>query len=214
MEETSAHWATLRAEMVAFQLEPRGIVDQGVLRAMGKVPRHLFVPREERSFAYQDQPLEIGWGQTISQPYMVALMSQSLQLSPGAKVLEIGAGSGYQSAVLLEMGCRLYALERIAALVELARSNLKAAGYEGFELFHQDGYEGLGGAGPFGGILVAAAAPALPIQLVRLLEPGARMVIPVGVWNQELLEVRRTEQGYLHKRLAAVRFVPLLAGLL
>ncbi len=213
MEEKQEAWATQREEMVRLQLQRRGIVDLEVLRAMAKVPRHLFVPKEERALAYQDQPLEIGWGQTISQPYMVALMSESLQVETGAKVLEIGAGSGYQSAVLLELGCRLYTVERIAALVELARSNLKAAGYNDFGLFHQDGYEGYLRAAPFGGILVAAAAPALPVELVMLLKPGARMVIPVGVWDQELLEIRRTEQGYRIKRLGAVRFVPLLHGL-
>lgn len=206
----SKAFAQQRADMVRFQIKGRGVADKRVLSAMGQVPRHLFVPEALQSEAYADHPLPIGAEQTISQPYMVALMSESLALPVGAKVLEVGAGCGYQSAVLQAMGYQVRSIERIPQLVELANKNLRAAGFSPLvEL--GDGYLGLSESAQFDGALVAAAAPQVPPALLRQVSPGGVLVIPLGEVNQTLYRLSRTEKSYTKQRLCAVRFVPLVA---
>lgn len=201
-----------RRRMVQRQLAPRGIRDQAVLDAMQSVPRHLFVGSREKSSAYEDYPLQIGGGQTISQPYIVALMTQAAKLKKGSKVLEIGTGSGYQAAVLSELGCRVYTVERLPELADLAKQALQAAGYLDVQSKLDDGTLGWPEHAPFDAILVTAAAPALPPSLLEQLAEGGHLVIPVGDRiAQDLLSVTRDADGSIHKELVErVRFVPLI----
>ncbi|MGC9450353.1 MAG: protein-L-isoaspartate(D-aspartate) O-methyltransferase [Oceanipulchritudo sp.] len=203
--------AAAREAMVRQQLKPRGISDPNVLRAMGTVPRHEFVPPRLRDMAYADGPLPIGNGQTISQPYIVAVMSEALELQPGMKVLEVGTGSGYQAAVLAEMGLEVYSVEYIAELADAARALLERIGYGGIHFRTGDGREGWPEAAPFDGILVTAAPGSLPGALGGQLRPGGRLVIPVGRWEQNLHVYRKRADGSLEGEiLFAVRFVPLV----
>ncbi|HYF00361.1 MAG TPA: protein-L-isoaspartate(D-aspartate) O-methyltransferase [Planctomycetota bacterium] len=197
--------------MVDGQIAGRGIRDPRVLEAMRRVPRHLFVPEALRAQAYEDHPVGIGGGQTISQPYMVALMTEALGLSGGEKVLEIGTGSGYQTAVLLAMGARVFSIERIGPLQEAAKEALRGAGFEGAVLRVGDGTLGWPEEAPFDRVLVTAGAPSVPVRLVEQLREGGAMVIPVGdEREQELLLVVREAGRVTRRRICTCVFVKLV----
>ena len=199
--------------MVAKQLRERGIEDERVLAAMERVPRELFVEERERRRAYRDTPISIGFGQTISQPYMVALIAQTAGIGPGAKVLDVGTGSGYGAAVLAELGATVHSIERIPELAEQARERLRAAGYENVSVHVGDGSLGLPLEAPFAAITVAAAAPSLPMSLYEQLAPGGRLVVPVGERDNQRLEVAvRSPEGPAVLRSVACRFVPLVGA--
>ncbi len=202
-----------RSAMVRLQLEQRGIQDARVLDAMAQVPRHLFVPAEARDQAYGDHALPINEGQTISQPYVVALMAQGLALSPGERVLEIGAGSGYAAAVLSLLAGEVYAIERHPALAESAARRLRELGYTNVHIVASDGTEGLPEYAPFDGIMVSAAAPWVPLPLREQLGEGGRLVIPVGGRQaQMMLRLTRTNHQIQTERMGEVRFVPLIGA--
>jgi len=201
--------------MVEHQLRRRGIADTRVLTAMGEVPRETFVPDAQKRDAYVDGALPLSHGQTISQPLMVAMSVEALQLQGDETVLEIGAGSGYQAAVLATIVARVYSIELIGDLGRQAAAALSAAGYGNVEVRIGDGYAGWPDKAPFDGIVVTAAAPRVPEALVTQLAPGGRMVIPVGERDgaQELLLVRKREDGSIERRsVLPVRFVPLVPG--
>jgi protein-L-isoaspartate(D-aspartate) O-methyltransferase len=205
--------ARARERMVGRQLRARGIEDEEVLRAMGRVPRELFVPETERRRAYDDAALPIGHGQTISQPYMVAVIVEALAVRPGLRVLDVGAGSGYQAAVLADLGAEVVTIERIPELVEQARVNLMSAGYEGAEVVLGDGTLGWPERAPYDGIAVAAAAPALPQTLYEQLRAGGRLVVPVGGPRAQRLEVIvRSPEGPAVIHSVPCRFVPLVGA--
>lgn len=200
-----------RNAMVRSQLVQRGITDSRVLDAMATVPRHLFVPPEARTHAYGDRALPISQGQTISQPYVVALMAQALRLRPGDRVLEVGAGSGYAAAVLSRLAGEVYTIERWPALAETAECSLHDLGYTNVHVFHGDGTAGLPAYAPFDAIVVSAAAPWVPRPLREQLGEGGRLVIPVGGRNEQLLlRLTRTDHRTQTERLGEVRFVPLI----
>ncbi|MGZ4388157.1 MAG: protein-L-isoaspartate(D-aspartate) O-methyltransferase [Gaiellaceae bacterium] len=202
-----------RAWMVERQLRRRGIRDERVLAAMGRVPRELFVPEDARNLAYSDNALLIGHGQTISQPYMVARICEELRLRGDERVLDVGAGSGYQAAVLAELAAEVVAVEVVPELAELARANLAAAGYERVEVLCADGSLGVPERAPFGGIAVAAAAPEPPPALYEQLEPGGRLVVPVGArGDQELLVIEKRPDGPAVVHSVPCRFVPLVGA--
>jgi protein-L-isoaspartate(D-aspartate) O-methyltransferase len=197
--------------MVELQLRARDIVDERVLAAMERVPRELFVPPAERGRAYADAALPIGAGQTISQPYMVARICEALALHGRERVLDVGTGSGYQAAVLAELAGEVDTIERHAALAKQARAALVAAGYERVRVHVGDGTLGLPARAPFGGIAVAAAAPEVPPSLYEQLEPGGRLVLPVGGREgQDLQLVVRSPEGPAVLRSVPCRFVPLV----
>ncbi|HVS84055.1 MAG TPA: protein-L-isoaspartate(D-aspartate) O-methyltransferase [Gaiellaceae bacterium] len=203
--------ADARRAMVAEQLRGRGIRDERVLAAMAKVPRELFVPEPERAFAYEDEALPIGAGQTISQPYMVALICEQLELHGSERVLDVGSGSGYQAAVLAELAAEVHSIERVSELAAQARANLAAAGYERVHVHVGDGTLGLPEHAPYGAIAVAAAAPRPPDALYEQLEERGRLVVPVGSrWEQQLEVVVRSPEGPAVLRGVPCRFVPLL----
>ncbi|HEX5467530.1 MAG TPA: protein-L-isoaspartate(D-aspartate) O-methyltransferase [Gaiellaceae bacterium] len=200
-----------RRAMVAEQLAGRGIADERVLAAMGRVPRELFVDESDRARAYRDMPLRIGHGQTISQPYMVAIICQVAEVSEGDRVLDIGTGSGYQAAVLAELGADVHTVERIPELAERARAALTAAGFGGVEVHVGDGSLGLPEHAPYDAIVVAAAAPALPESLYEQLRLRGRLVVPVGDADGQRLEVVvRSPEGPAVVRSVPCRFVPLV----
>jgi len=200
-----------RAAMVERQLRRRGIRDERVLAAMARVPRELFAPAEQRTAAYSDNALPLPHGQTISQPYMVARICEALGARPGRLVLDVGTGSGYQAAVLAELGAEVVTIERIPELAEQARANLTAAGYGRVEVVIGDGTLGLPDRAPFDAIAVAAAAPVLPQTLYEQLRPGGRLVVPVGGRaGQELQVVEKREDGAQVARSVPCRFVPLV----
>jgi protein-L-isoaspartate(D-aspartate) O-methyltransferase len=200
-----------RERMVKDQLKRRDIVDPAVLEAMRAVPRHRFVPEDQRDFAYADGPLRIGQGQTISQPYIVALMSQLLALSGQETVLEIGTGSGYQAAVLAHLSKQVYSIERIPELAESARRILEELSIENVAVIVGDGSRGLPGKAPFEGIIVTAAAPAVPKPLLDQLTDGGRLVLPVGGQMGQSLECwTRGGDEYRCQHVAPVAFVPLV----
>jgi protein-L-isoaspartate(D-aspartate) O-methyltransferase len=207
-----------RDAMVATQLKGFGrttITDPDVLKAMLKVPRHLFIPRGRRRFAYDDTPVPIGYGQTISQPYIVALMTQALGLKPGMKVLEVGTGSGYQAAILAEITPHVFSIEIIDPLYRAAQDRLGEMGYESITLRNGDGYYGMEDHAPFDRIIVTCAALHVPPPLYKQLKPSGRMIIPVGgrYETQRLLLVRKGKDGKRRSRsLELVRFVPLVRG--
>ena len=201
--------ARAREAMVADQIEERGVRDPRTLAAMRKVPRHLFVPPALAREAYADHPLPIGHAQTISQPYIVAFMTEALGLRGGEKVLEVGTGSGYQAAVLAEIAARVYTIEIVAPLAEEARERLARLGYGNVEVRAGDGYQGWPEAAPFDAVIVTAAAPRIPAPLKEQLKDGGRLVIPVGEEYQELIVVTRRGTGYAEKRVLPVRFVPM-----
>jgi protein-L-isoaspartate(D-aspartate) O-methyltransferase len=202
-----------RHVMVEEQIVHRGIRDEDVLAAMRSVPRHLFVPEGMAHQAYQDAPLPIGFGQTISQPYMVALMTSLLKVDVRSRVLEVGAGSGYQTAVLAELAGEVYAIERIASLAERARSVLGRLGYANIHLAVADGSRGWPERAPFDGILVAAAATETPQPLLEQLGEGGRLVLPVGRphHDQVLTIYERHGSGFVERHDTRCRFVPLVS---
>jgi len=199
-----------RKEMVEYQIRRRGVKDRKVLRAMLKVPRHLFVPEQMKELAYGDEPLPIGEGQTISQPYIVAYMTEALRLRGRERVLEIGTGSGYQTAILAEIVREVYTVELIPELSARARGVLDKLGYRNIQFRVGDGTLGWPEHAPFDAILVSAAPASVPPALVEQLKPGGKMIIPVGTDFQELVLVTRKETGWDEQRLIGVRFVPLI----
>jgi protein-L-isoaspartate(D-aspartate) O-methyltransferase len=198
-----------RERMVAEQIRARGVVDRQVLAVMAEVPRHLFVPAAERAAAYEDHPLPIGFGQTISQPYIVALMTSLLALQPGARVLEIGTGSGYQAAVLSRLAGSVYSIEILPELGARARDALDRLGYRNVQVRIADGYRGWPEAAPFDAIVITAAPPAVPAPLVAQLKPGGRMVLPVGGVEQKLLLHKAADGSVEQQQVLPVRFVPM-----
>ncbi|HIH73784.1 MAG TPA: protein-L-isoaspartate(D-aspartate) O-methyltransferase [Methanosarcina sp.] len=190
------------------------VADEKVLRAMLRVPRHRFVPDYEQRAAYTDRPLEIGHGQTISAPHMVAIMCEILELTEGNRVLEIGAGSGYNAAVMAEIVGKtghIYTVERIESLANFARKNLREAGYKNVTVLLENGSMGYPGYAPYDRIAVTCAAPDIPESLLEQLKPGGIMVIPVGSYSQELIRVKKDSNGNIHKkRKGEVIFVPML----
>ena len=198
-----------RHEMVERQIVSRGVQDTLVLSAMKKVQRHRFVPDNVRPYAYYDEPLPIGYEQTISQPYIVAYMTESLGLKGGEKVLEVGTGSGYQAAVLAEIAGDVYTIEIVEPLAERAKKILEKEGYDNLHCRYGDGYRGWPEAAPFDAIIITAAPPKVPDPLLDQLVEGGRMVVPVGTWYQELLLITKTKKGFEKKRLIPVRFVPM-----
>ncbi len=207
VEEVARYDRRASAEMGRPGLSP------AVLGALGRTPRHLFVPADLQTVAYANNPLPIGHGQTISQPYIVALMTGLLETSPGDTVLEVGTGSGYQAAVLAEMGVIVHSIEIVPALARRARRDLAVAGYADRVTVHEgDGYAGLPDLAPFDGVIVTAAPDHVPAPLLAQLAPGSRLVIPVGAsgGHQDLLVVTRDEDGAVRReRVTGVRFVPL-----
>lgn len=201
------------------RLREKGIANDDVLAAIGSVPRHIFIDEALAHRAYEDTALPIGQGQTISQPFIVALMTQVLLTEPRARVLEVGTGSGYQTAVLASLMAegglveRLYTIERLDGLIERARARLDAMGLRNIRYRHGDGYQGWPELGPFDGILVTAAPPTVPQALIDQLAVGGRMVVPVGgETTQSLMVYDRTEQGVVSESVEQVRFVPLVKG--
>lgn len=207
-------FAAARRSMVVHQLVARGITDPHVLAAMGAVPREAFVPSAEGAFAYEDRPLPIGHGQTISQPYIVALTVEALRLAGGDQVLEIGTGCGYAAAVIGHIAAQVHSVERVAALAESARDNLSRLGIGNVHVHTGDGTLGWPRAAPYDAIAVTAAGPEVPAALQAQLKPGGRLVMPVGDrqgYRQELLCWTRDAHGREHvTTLCDVRFVPLL----
>jgi protein-L-isoaspartate(D-aspartate) O-methyltransferase len=198
-----------RARMVAEQLEARDIVDRRVLDVMGRVPREAFIDDDDWKRAYEDMPLQIGYGQTISQPYMVALICQAADVRPTHRVLDVGTGSGYQAAVLAELGHEVHTVERLKVLAERAEERLRATGYERVTVHHGDGSLGLPEHAPFNAITVAAAAPELPMALYEQLVPGGRLVLPVGDRRGQRLElVVKSPEGPAARKTVPCRFVP------
>ena len=203
-----------RKRMVSEQLVSKGINDKRVLAAMLKVPRHLFVEEGLWHQAYGDFPLPIGEGQTISQPYIVALMTEALHLTGGERVLEIGTGSGYQAAILAELTPSVFSIERINTMAARARKVLDALGYAHVLIRIGDGTRGWAEEAPFTGIIVTAGAPEIPTSLVEQLAVGGRLVIPVGdEFSQNLLSVTKKEKGFREDNLGGVRFVKLIGDL-
>jgi protein-L-isoaspartate(D-aspartate) O-methyltransferase len=199
--------------MVEEQLRRRGIVDERVLAAMARVPRELFVPEPVRDRAYDDAALPIGGDQTISQPYMVARICEALAVRPGDRVLDVGTGSGYQAAVLAQLGQEVHTIERLIVLAERARGALEQAGCTNVRVYVGDGSLGLPAHAPFGAIAVAAAAPEVPASLYAQLEPAGRLVVPVGGrGGQELRLVVRSPEGPAMLRSIPCRFVPLVGA--
>jgi protein-L-isoaspartate(D-aspartate) O-methyltransferase len=200
--------------MVETQIRARGIANPAVLRALERVPRHRFVPPEYQGDAYADHPLPIGHGQTISQPYIVALMTQLLYLGPADRVLEIGTGCGYQTAVLAEIAQEVYSLELVPELATAAEARLQDMGYANVHVRQGDGYEGWPEHAPYAGIIVTAAAPEVPSPLIEQLADGGRMVIPVGsrLGGQDLLLLEKRGERIDRTNYGGVLFVPLVRG--
>jgi protein-L-isoaspartate(D-aspartate) O-methyltransferase len=197
--------------MVEHQLRRRGISDARVLEAMRRVPREAFLPEGLRDLAYEDGALPIGYGQTMSQPYIVGTICALLRLGGDEHVLDVGTGSGYQAAVLAELASEVVTIERVPELAELARTALDAAGYEGVEVRVGDGSLGVADRAPFDAVAVAAAAPTIPNPLYEQLVEGGRLVLPRGSrWGQELVRVVKTETGPVERASVPCRFVPLV----
>ncbi len=205
----AGEFVRLRERMVADQLRARDIRDESVLRAMLKVPRHEFVPGEIIGSAYDDTALPLALGQTISQPYIVAYMTQALHLQGSERVLEIGTGSGYQAAILAEIVREVYTVEILGELVNRARATLDALGYRNIRFLTGDGYQGWPEFAPFDGIIVTAAPDHIPQPLIDQLRPGGRMIIPVGRFEQDLILVEKGKNGVTRHSTIPVRFVPM-----
>ncbi len=209
----SAAYKRARERMVRIQIQSRNIRDPGVLAAMQTVPRHEFVPDRYRDQAYEDHPLPIGLGQTISQPYIVAFMTEILQLEPGDRVFELGTGSGYQAAVASMVAGSVYTMEIYSELADSARERLESLEYTNIHAVHGDGYHGWREKAPFDAIIVTAAADHIPPPLIEQLRPGGRLIIPLGspFSIQQLVLVTKDLEGKVSERpIIAVRFVPLL----
>eukprot|EP00055_Hartaetosiga_balthica_P016407 m.103564 g.103564 ORF g.103564 m.103564 type:complete len:225 (+) comp9097_c0_seq1:656-1330(+) len=203
-----------RRKMVLEQIasKKRGVQDPNVIRAMETVPRHAFVPSRAQSEAYEDYPLSIGYDVTISQPYIVAFMTEALQLKSFDRVLEIGTGSGYQAAVLAEIAREVYTVEVIGGLVKRAKATCDELGYENIHFLEGDGHKGWKEMAPYDAIIVTAAPATVPEDLLNQLKIGGRLVIPVGTSSQYLYVFTRTEEGFSKKSILGVRFVPLVPG--
>jgi protein-L-isoaspartate(D-aspartate) O-methyltransferase len=195
--------------MVKSQIRGRGIQDEAVLKAMSNVPRHLFVNPAQAHLAYEDYPLPIGHSQTISQPYIVAYMTEAAEISPQDKVLEIGTGSGYQAAVLGKLAKEVYTIEIEPELASRASKILKKLGYTNVFLRQGDGYQGWAEYAPYDAILVTAAPERIPQPLIEQLAIGGKLIIPVGKWYQDMMVLTKTSAGIIEERTIAVRFVPL-----
>jgi protein-L-isoaspartate(D-aspartate) O-methyltransferase len=207
---TNNKFIDLRKNMVENQIQTRGIKNQRVLDAMMKVPRHLFVPEGLRRSAYNDEPLPIGEGQTISQPYIVAYMTEKLELAENDRVLEIGTGCGYQSAILAEIARDVYTVEIVSSLSLRAKKTLHDLGYDNIHFCVGDGYKGWPNFSPYDAIMVTAAPPRMPDILKKQLRVGGKMLVPVGEVFQELVLVSRAKNKFLKKSLLPVRFVPMI----
>ena len=211
-EKTDAHWwQKMAGIMVKKQLENRGIQDEGVLRTMRETPRHLFIPEYLRDMAYDDGPLPIGEGQTISQPYIVALMTELLELNGDERILEIGTGSGYQAAVLSPLVKKVYSIEIIKSLAEGADKKLKEIQYHNVAVKWGDGYQGWIEHAPYDAIIVTAAPDRIPQTLIDQMKIGGRLVLPVGTYFQKLKVITKMRDGEVgEKNIISVRFVPMV----
>lgn len=199
----------MRLNMVEEQIERRGIKDEKVLRAMRTVPRHEFVPDHLKKYAYADEPLPIGEDQTISQPYIVAYMTEQLHLEQKNKVLEIGTGSGYQAAVLAEIVDTVYTIEIVEVLAKSAQKTLQRLGYENIHVRIGDGYKGWPEKAPFDAIIITAAPTKIPEPLLEQLKIGGNMILPLGDYSQELVLIEKNSDGFKRKPMLPVRFVPM-----
>jgi len=209
VSETEDRYEKLRLSMVEKQIVARGVSNARVLEAMRKVPRHEFVPGDIQKNAYEDNPLPIGYRQTISQPYIVAIMTELLEIEPGEKVLEVGTGSGYQAAVLAEITDLVFSIEIVRELAEFAAHNLERQGYDAVQVRAGDGYRGWPDEAPFDGIIVTAAPDHIPEPLIEQLAEGGRLVIPVGDFYQELVVITKEDGKVRRKASIPVRFVPM-----
>ena len=208
----SSIYATLRQRMVDEHLRARGIADERVLEAMARVPRHEFAPQRYRDQAYEDHPLPIGEGQTISQPYIVAIMLEALSLLPTARVLEVGTGSAYVTALLAELTAEVISVERHRALADSAREVLSSLGYQNVRVIVGDGSRGFAEAAPYNAIMVSAAAPQVPQEFLEQLAEGGRLIIPVGWEDSQQLQLIEKRNGQLRTSLRELcRFVPLIS---
>ncbi|MFY9153033.1 MAG: protein-L-isoaspartate(D-aspartate) O-methyltransferase [Prolixibacteraceae bacterium] len=208
--EDTASWRKEANKMVNSQLVSRGISDKNVLRVMRNTPRHLFVPGELSVYAYDDGPLPIGQGQTISQPFIVAIMTQLLELKGDEKVLEIGTGSGYQAAVLAQLVDTCYSIELVKPLADSVKIRLNRLGYNNVVVKCGDGYQGWPKHAPFDCIIITAAPESIPEKLVEQLKSGGKMVLPVGKYYQQLVLVTKTKRGIARENIIPVRFVPMV----
>ncbi len=199
----------MRLSMVEDQIVRRGVQDENVINAMRKVPRHEFVPDHLKKYAYADEPLPIGEDQTISQPYIVAYMTENLHLKPGNKVLEIGTGSGYQAAVLAEIIDTVYTIEIVDVLARSAKATLDRLGYDNVFVKTGDGYKGWAEYAPYDAIILTAAPTKIPEPLLQQLKVGGLMILPIGEYSQVLELIVKNEQNYERKALLPVRFVPM-----
>ncbi len=202
----------LRDRMVKYQIEARGITDEKVLEAMRKVERHKFIPGHQTASAYEDHPLPIGHGQTISQPYIVALMTELLDLDGTEKVLEVGTGSGYQAAILAHLAKEVYTIEIVETLGKSSRNKLKELGYDNVEVRIGDGYRGWPEEAPFDVIILTAAPPEIPETLIEQLADGGILVAPEGDYMQELVKIEKNNGSVTRKNITFVRFVPMIHG--
>lgn len=198
-----------RERMVTEQIQRRGVKDPRVLRAMRAIPRHAFIPGNLQSEAYEDHPVSIGEGQTISQPYIVAYMTELLEVKPGHSILEIGTGCGYQTAVLAILGAKVYTIEIIASLQQTARQTLLTLGFKNIDFYRGDGSSGWPQKQTFDRIIVTAAPPTIPQELVNQLAESGKMVIPVGEMQQDLTVMRRSNGHLSEEKVLPVRFVPI-----
>ncbi len=204
-------WQEKAHKMVQNQIEKRGINDKSLLRVLRTVPRHQFVPSNRQDLAYTDRPLPIGYDQTISQPYVVALMTDLLELNGDEKVLEIGTGSGYQAAILGNLADKVYTIEIVKPLAETANKRLSRLGYDNIHVKHGNGYKGWPEHAPFDRIMVTAAPETIPEALKKQLKNGGKMVLPVGDKLQELKVVRKNDEGVIkQEEITSVRFVPMV----
>ncbi len=204
-----ADFARAREEMVATQVAARGVRDEKTLAAMRSVPRHEFVPAASRREAYDDHPILIGHGQTISQPYIVAFMTEALSLRGGERVLEVGTGSGYQAAVLARIASQVFTIEIVTPLAEESAERLRRLGFDNVHVRAGDGYQGWPEEAPFDAVIVTAAAPTIPAPLKQQLRDGGRLIVPVGEEWQELVLVTRRGERFEERRVLPVRFVPM-----
>lgn len=201
----------IEREKMVLLIKKFGIKDRGILEAMNKIPRHLFIPKRFKGLCnpYGNHPCLIGYGQTISQPYIVAYMTEKLKLKPEEKVLEIGTGSGYQAAVLAEIGCRVYTVERIKELADHSHNILKTEGYENVKTAFKNGFEGWSEFAPYDAVIVTCAPEKIPEKLINQLKDGGRMIIPVGKYSQRLLILRKKDGKIIIEGDLFVHFVPM-----
>ncbi len=208
-----SHYSLLREQMVDCQIKARGIKDERVLDALRKVPRHCFIPTQLISEAYADYPLPIGEGQTISQPYIVAFMSEQLEIEPDHKILEIGTGSGYQTAVLAELTPKVYSVEYYPQLADQSARRLHQMGYLSVKVRQGNGYQGWPEEAPFNGIILTCAPPEIPMKLAAQLAEGGKMILPLGYPGlQDLILIKKQKGALYRKSLLSVAFVPMLKG--